>query len=302
MYRYHLQLRDMHVFVAHGQHSVHYPNVFVSLNSKAIWGQGLKKSVDNAYDLVHELGGKIEDAKPSRLDLCADYHIPDGLTYDFLKGHGVPENIKTAFIGFGGKLETYYIGSKGSAIRARTYDKGKEIEKSRKLWFKDIWGVDSSEDVWRLEFQLRRVALKQYNIHSLEDLYQNLGGLWSNLTHNFYSLRLRNDKNISRCDFHPWWLDVQSIADKFGPVTKISRNLERGNPADWNFYLKRGASSLLGFAANMGLPEIEEAVNRYADYILSHWRNKDWEEAYTVKSVEVDGPFVEEDFNDEIPF
>ncbi|MBU5639103.1 replication initiation factor domain-containing protein, partial [Geomonas sp. Red69] len=71
-----------------------------------------------------------------------------------------------------GILETCYFGSPAAPIRIRIYNKGKEVlKKGEKLWFADMWGTDDLEDIWRVEFQLRRAALKQFKVNDFSDLW-----------------------------------------------------------------------------------------------------------------------------------
>lgn len=76
-------------------------------------------------------------------------------------------------------------------IVARLYDKTAEIvQASGKTWFYDVWSEggelpefceEAQPVVWRLEFQLRRQALKEFGIDTPEDLWQKAPRLWAAL-------------------------------------------------------------------------------------------------------------------------
>lgn len=120
------------------------------------------------------------------------------------------------------KLETFYVGAPGAEIRLRIYDKGKEIGKTGKEWFLPLWGRDGPEDIWRVEFQLRREALKDLDIDNLDDLVSALGGIWRYLTEEWFSLRQHDNKRQNRRSLFPWWKEVQQIK-KFGLADTIKR-------------------------------------------------------------------------------
>jgi hypothetical protein len=88
---------------------------------------------------------------------------------------------------------------RGAPIQCRIYDNGKEVMKEgMKLWFLEVWGLDHCSNVWRIEFQLRRSALRQYHIESVADLLAGVRGIWRDLTENWLSVRVPDDSNTSR--------------------------------------------------------------------------------------------------------
>lgn len=228
----------------------------------------------------------IAAVKPSRCDLCADFHVPGGLGLDFFRVCGVPNRLKVTAHMKGNTLETYYIGAKSGSIQIRVYNKSLEIQSSRKSWFKDVWGEEDPGDVWRVEFQIRRTALRQYHVNSLADLEQKLGGIWENLTSKFYSLRLLDNPNVTRRTVHPWWADVQACSNRFGSVTGITRDLKAANPAALQFYITRAANLLPRFAAIIGVDTLDAAVRDLASAITSHWSERDFAAALAIKRVE----------------
>ena len=157
MFRYHLQTLLHHVFIGIGGDAEpgKTPNVYVSILSRRLWGRGVSNSVGLVKGLIEsDLGGRVRALVVSRADLCADFLVPGGLSLDMLRTFGVPEDIQTCDIMQGATLETYYIGSPKASIRARVYDKSKEVLEHHKEWFEDIWKAPL-QDVFRVEFQFR---------------------------------------------------------------------------------------------------------------------------------------------------
>ena len=95
-YRYHLQFPEYHIFIAISEEPKNNsPNVFVSINSEALWSIGYHSAVIAIWQDITVLGGRITLIKPSRVDICADYRITGGLDADYLKKHKVGRSIKT---------------------------------------------------------------------------------------------------------------------------------------------------------------------------------------------------------------
>lgn len=291
MYRYHLEFKEAHVFISKSDNGKKFPNVYISIKSKTIWSLGIKDSVRIVREYLENMGGSVEYLKPSRVDLCADYQLPNGFCFDFLRVHGVPDDIYTAPIIKSRKLETFYIGSKKASIRARIYDKSKEVLVHSKEWFWDIWGIETPIDVWRIEFQIRRTALNAYGINTVDSLIEKLGGIWLDLSSNWYSLRLLDNKNTSRRTIHPFWQDLQSQAEKFGKMIEVKRSLKPGKKASYDYHIARAARHLLCYAAILSIPHIDKATEKFMADLLRYWENKDFKEERKKRVIELNKVF-----------
>lgn len=124
---------------------------------------------------------------------------------------------------------TGYAFGMGHHLGARLYNKSREIRRSRKTWFHEVWakaegyrrppqdgasgpGQREFFDVWRLEFQLRREALRElvrdeaggwYDLTAWRDCAKHLDGVWQYLTR--YWLRHGWRDKESRCILsRPW--------------------------------------------------------------------------------------------------
>jgi len=285
-YRYHRQFPEFHFYIGisrepHGK----TPNVYVSINSQTLWESPLAVTVALIRERIEALGGRLLEIKPSRFDLAADFRIPAGLSLDFLLAHRVPQDGKHSHNMEGVALQTFYHGAKKSPIQLRIYDKGLEIQQGvTKPWFLSVWNLLSPDQVWRAEFQLRRKALHEFQINSLDDLNAKVGGVWQYLTDKWFSLRLPDDSNTTRRTVHPWWQSVQACADRFGPALSLRRDFE-GEPADSSWYVQQGAAFLKSFAALEGLEDFDEAGTLYFARMRNYWRPKGFTEAVIAQAI-----------------
>jgi hypothetical protein len=287
-YAYHLEDPDAHLFVADMKSGDRCSNVYASVKSKKLWSNGIRAAGAGVVAMVNALDpvASITAVKPSRCDLCADFHVPGGLRLDFLRACGVPDRLKTNAHMKGNVLETYYVGASAASVRARIYNKSLEIQVSRKFWLYDVWGEQGLSDVWRCEFQIRRTALRQYQVNTLSDLERTVAGIWQNLTNKFYSLRLLDNPNVTRRTVHPWWADVQGCAFRFGLIATATRDLTAANPAALQFYVTRAANCFLGFAALTDAHDPDEGLRDFTSAIKSHWEERNFSKALTAKRIE----------------
>lgn len=275
-YRYHLQFAEYHLYISVTNPPGQSPNVYISLNSKSLWGLGVAEAVALVTSDLREFGGEILKVQPSRCDICVDWELPGGLSLDFLMRHKVSRSRSVAHHATGEQLETFYVGSPGAQIRLRIYDKGKEIAKSGKAWFLDLWGREQAKDVWRVEFQLRRTALKQFGVDTLGDLLGQLGSIWKYLTGEWFSLRLPDHDKQERRTVHPWWVAVQQAAGRFGGLAEVCRVLRGDDPAPVDWYVTHIGGCLPSYAARMGIPSLEEALLSLMGDLTVYWYEKDF--------------------------
>jgi hypothetical protein len=187
------------------------PNFYVQFYSQALWRE-------SAY-LLHERFLKwaasvgFTPYRPeslSRIDYCFDYHLPE---IDFDEDSFKSQSVKDSKHRGSRKAQTFTFGG-GGDIMLRVYDKVAEIkQKSDKVWFYTLWGQD--ENVWRIEWQVRKEILKDFSIATFDDLNSQIGDLLRYLATDHTSLRIpTDDSNSSRWPLHPLWIDLlQRIAE-----------------------------------------------------------------------------------------
>lgn len=298
-YRFHLQFADYHLYVGITNPPVNSPNVYTSLNSKALWFKGVAKVVNQLRADIRTMGGEVSLIQPSRCDLCADFYLPGDLTLNMIEEHKVSRSKDASHWAKSGQLETYYAGGKGAEIILRIYDKGKEIRSSGKDWFLDLWSRGSPSGVWRVEFQLRRSALKKWGIDSLDDLTEKLGGLWHYLTSKWFSLRLKDNIRQNRRTVLPWWVAVQNMPTGFGELKQIKKppDHDRLAPLDW--YVSHIGGCLPSYAARRGINDMLDALNQLQNDIGSYWFEKNFDEEVRKRLLKLGNEIELEEYDDE---
>jgi hypothetical protein len=289
MYAFHLQTAEVHLFIARCDKAEDYPNVYVSVLAKSLWLRGIAASVEQISILIGRLGGHVDRVQISRVDLAADFVIPGGLTLEFLMALRVAHSSSVRHVGARHKLEAFYVGGNGAPIIARIYDKSEEIaQKGLKDWFFAlVWKIEKRPDVWRVEFQMRRQAMKELNIESLEDLAKCLKGIWNYLTEEWLSFRLLDAVNTSRRTVHPWWQAVSDAGEQFGGSVAVTRDYSKGGTASAEWYVSHAAGCLVGFGARTEIDDIDSALGVLAEAIRSYWATRDFEERLRIARIKL---------------
>lgn len=287
-YRFHLQFEAYHLFIGKAERPGLSPNAYLSVNAKTLWLNGVDAALSwIAEDLKVIGGGTLQLVKVSRVDLCADFWIPGGLSYDFLLSHKVTRNDKGNIFLDKGELQTYYAASAKSAIQLRIYNKGLEVEKGRtKLWFLDLWQRESTEDIWRVEFQIRRPVLKQVRINTISDLKEKQTGLWSYLTSKWFSLRLPDNEKAERRTVHPLWCAVQECFQQSAADSEIKREHKPTRAGSLEWYLSHIDGCLSSLAALLGIRNRQGALEELKRRLMRRNNDNDFEDACIKKAIE----------------
>jgi len=262
-YRFHLQFEAYNLFIGKAGAPGNSPNVYLSISAKTLWLDGIATALEWITEDLKTIGnGTIQRVQVSRVDLCADLHLPGGLSPEFLNAHKVTHNEKEKLYLGKSELQTYYAGDAKSAIQLRLYSKGLEVQQAgTKLWFLDLWQRQTTDDIWRIEYQLRRPALKEFGLDSLDDLHEKKAGLWLHLTSKWFSLRLPDNDKAERRSVHPFWSAVQDSFTEDAPVKPIKREQRTTATASPEWHLSHIDGCLSSFAAHLGLTSREDALH-----------------------------------------
>jgi hypothetical protein len=182
------------------------PNFFVTFRSQALWRESAFKLHDKFIDWAKSVDYQpLGSESLSRIDYCFDYNLSE---IDFHEDCFLSRSSKDSKHREDGKVQTFTFG-KGDVV-LRVYDKVAEIkQQSGKAWFYELWG-GLMEDVWRIEWQVRKEVLRGHGIKTFNDLYNRLGDLLKYLSEEHDTLRQPNgDRNRSRWPLHPLWQDLQ---------------------------------------------------------------------------------------------
>ncbi len=285
-YRWHLEWPDFHMFLSPPpEPNGHHSNARVSLSARVIWLNGAGTAVGSALAAIESLGGSVLGIKLQRCDLAVDFRIPGGLSLDFLRHHRVPIDLMVHNYEKGDDLQTFYAGVEGGPTQLRIYDKGLEMSKRPgKEWFLDIWQTESPEDIWRVEFELRRERLREWGVNTLAELKNVAGAGWGYLTQQWFSLRLHDNANTTRRTVHPWWDAVNRCSARFGSSGSLPKIAKRRS-VDTSNLVSRCASALASFAVRERIPSIDDAIEELNARMREYWSLKDFDHEYVVRSV-----------------
>lgn len=269
-YRYHIKFPECDCYIAITQKAVNSPNVYVSFTSESLhWELSERELIELLKKDIESFGGMVMFHKISRCDLYADFKIPGGLNLDFLRSHKVGKARKTSHFMNGEKLETFYIGDKGAPLMMRIYDKGVKIKKdgTEARWLL-IWFIDDPQDVWRIEAQIRRLILKQYQINTIEDLHKKKADLWKEITGGWLSLRYPDNENQSRRTVHEFWKLVQECTKLFGSTTGAKRQCEKIKAMKIDWHASRIANHFVSCSAILNDYDFKSVIQKVNSKIL----------------------------------
>ena len=287
-YRFHLQFDAYNLFIGKAARPGTSPNVYLSISAKVLWLSGIESALTwITEDLKAIGGGTIQRVQVSRLDLCADFLVPGGLSHEFILSHKITRNDKGKLYLDKNELQTYYAADGKSPIQLRIYNKGLEVKQGGvKLWFLDLWKRESTEDVWRIEFQVRRPALKQFGINSLEDLKEKQAGLWGYLTSKWFSLRLPDNDKAERKTIHPFWSAVQVSFKQQNPDSQVQRVYGSSGSASPEWHLSHIDGCLSSFAAFLGITNRDDALQELQTRLTRRNNATDFETACRKKAIQ----------------
>lgn len=222
-----------------------HPSFFVTFRSIALWHKGIQRLHAEFLAWVQNLGLYIyQEETLTRVDFTFDYHLPE---VDFDEDSFVSLAAKDCQYRKDGKVQTFKFGE--SDVVLRFYNKIDEIhESSQKTWMFPLWGVE--ENVWRIEWQVRKDPLRRFGIRTLQDLQDGAGDILRYLAGEHDTLRIQSsDSNKSRWPLHPLWLDVQAQIRSFN-AQGVYRELDGAAIIDER--LTRMAISVYGYLKRVG--------------------------------------------------
>lgn len=233
------------------------PSCHVQYSSEGLWQFGCDHLTDRFDAWRNSVGFlQIRPEVVSRADWAFDYHLPEpGIQAD----HFVSRARKDGTWRDSGVVQTITIGHGDTVVRV--YDKVAEIEQqSNKVWFHELWG--RTDEVWRVEFQVRNARLKKGGIKTIADLKDFQADVLRETATTHTTLRCPNgDSNHSRWPLHPLWKAVRCDIDQL-PQTGLVQNIDPKAPLEWREY-RMGKSilgNLKGYATLLNLKTPEDGT------------------------------------------
>jgi len=141
------------------------PSFYVAFRSLALWQYGAAKLHQRFMDWAASIGMMAyQPERLSRVDFTFDYQIE---AIDFDEDSFISQVTKDNQHRKNRQVQTFRFGQ--GNLLLRVYNKVDEIqEKSAKTWFFDLWGC--AENVWRIEWQVRKEWLRLVGIKTVADL------------------------------------------------------------------------------------------------------------------------------------
>ena len=246
-----------------GKGSKHLPLAHVQIRSGHLMAVGVEQAVSQLRLILSYFGSVDGPATASRLDLCADLVAPIALNaWDYgawvtRARHIDPHIVDGLFTGWS-------IGR--GAVSARLYDKTAEIRESGKDYMRSVWrdcGWDGLSPVYRIEFQFRGAALKEFDAGDYPAVMTKLGGLWRYGAADWLRLTVPSETDKTKCRWptHAFWEFVQGIEwPDVLPLTRVKIPVSLV-PGDAQLF-RPFFSSLTSFMAARRITDADEAWNR----------------------------------------
>lgn len=206
---------------------------FTSLHNRAFFSV-----VERVEKLLADVGFEIERSVVSRVDLQVTLTVdPQVLFSAICNGQSVASARRFDWRFQGSRMETF---TAGSDTQICIYDKAQELlakQDTEKLAAVSAMFPDGFFELTRVEYRLRRDALRNMEIHSWQDLKEKEADLIDYLTGRWFRiLNCRPSKgNETRCKAHPVWKLVTyafktSFDDQNDVADDDKKPLERRDP------------------------------------------------------------------------
>ena len=238
--------------------------IHLTIGSIACMEAGGEACWNDAKDFLAKLGFHVMGNKISRTDVCVDLMDVNthDMVMDYLQFKFITRGRKFAIHGENHRLETFYRGS-GKRIMLRVYDKLRELREStqdlvkHKILLEKRWGGEIPKHATRVEFQLRREALKDFGVDSVEDLFEKAGEISVWLTHKWFRMteEVPDRNHTDRAETSRLWVKVQDyFAKTFGDFdpNEVQRHTRRVFTVDPEPLKRQITGCLTSVAACMG--------------------------------------------------
>lgn len=271
-------------------------------SAEYLWeSPSLMDAVIEVHSFLYSLFGRDVLLQPSQVHLCADLTGWDEIAdLDYRRLFVSRSRKRAAHHEQGLQVDDFSVGlertglsfSARGSLSCAIYDKTREILRSDKTWFRDLWkhnGWDGSSPVWRVEPRFSRETLhelKQEGVfHGIEDvcdLPDRLSVLWAyavgqvngaadGLPDGWLRYVLPNeDTNRSRWPTHPTWQAIQAAfsapnaqPEDFGKV--IRKRREERN-------IRKGIEAVVGYSSSLSAWNGGDLAAPDADFsMFLHW-------------------------------
>lgn len=250
----------------------YYP-IMVRVYSECLWSKGPEKAYSDIYTWITENFGIIIDNKVSRMDLCChtDCIKPNYEMIGNFKGKFRQKNIRE----YNRSVSGLEFGSRQGKVYCRIYNKSLEVKNSKKkTWFYEIWNDrgQNNDDVWNVEFELKREFFKEYQIESVEDAFARLNSMWEHCTVTWLVLTNNDASRIENCSINETWVHISNVFSDYVSDPIIQR--EKQLNADVNAMMPAAVGTITSLAARLGENDIHEVLFEFQVKGEQYLKNK----------------------------
>ncbi len=228
--------------------SGHLPTVRVQPRSEFLHAVGPEAAVAAVHDVLDPELGRLR-LWVNRVDLFADWQGwtlgPDD-AHRFVCRADARRTYELA-----GTLTGFEFGSrKTNTFLARLYDKTADMTAKGTGWWVEVWGdrYVPGRAVHRLEFEIGRQGLVEFDLNTPEQVLTAAGDLWAYATGEWLTYRSPSaDRTRSRWSLAPEWLEVQQATLGHRAV-----GLERLRLSRRTTSIEKLLPGLTGYLASLG--------------------------------------------------
>lgn len=253
------------------------PNVNLKIGS--ISSASYKQVKTDFEKLLLALGCTIKEEKLSRIDICKDLSC-DITTLDIQCLEKHISKARSASIYYQYKTLTGIQVGKGNVV-LRIYDKIAEMtqknDENKKNHFQEIW--KNQENVTRIEYQLRREFLNDYNINTLEQLEQKINEIWLYLTESWFRHTQkpvdRINKNQTDSKISNFWKQVQKNS---GKILNILKKRIKKNICNVKSLVNQATGCLVSICGSLGMtPDSKQQIYETMSNLIKEGLNENYE-------------------------
>lgn len=218
-------------------------SIYLQMDSATMNYFGYSKSVEMVLDYLRFLSLEPRGTKASRVDLNTYVlgHNFEYLTSEYFSTKARKSGTVQPMFN-SGKLETFYMGTRSTdSVFMRIYNKNKQLSQLLlsdygSSVFKELllesrfsvkYGqkVDIRNNLWNVEFEVKRGTLRRYNIDTVEQLFVNLDSIHNDIVNNTFRMleRKKDQKNNQRIKTASIWKNIQNEYRVFNTPIPIQK-------------------------------------------------------------------------------
>lgn len=246
------------------------PELRVQTRAEALHGVSPGSVVDFFDWLASEGVGQVEWSV-NRIDLYVD-----------VQGWALTPEIGRRFVARSKQLVTYTDGDvctgfqfgnrKSNGFFGRLYDKTADIARTGSDWMKDSWGerYNPALPVYRMEFEIRRDAIRQFQVVAPADVLAAVADMWRYCTHDWLRLCVpTGDETRSRWPLDPSWEVVQHASLRQEELG-LARVRARKGAASLARVIPQLVGYLVAFAALVGTRTLSETLSALPLHVAAY--------------------------------